>query len=260
MVLDLLHIDKGFSKTLVIFHAALAGSKVTSYPLFSGLGVARDIHANVICVSDPSLALDLELAWFAGNISQPLQTDLPNVLRHLLSYYSESQEVAFFGASGGGFASLFYSHGFPGSSAISINPQLDLTKYSPSPVAKYSDRAWDGQDLRTAPFIESLDRLYKAGFPNKVFLLQNVQDGHHRDRHVASWLRVVPSMSKNLNLLAKPWGRGHVPPDKETIISSVNAILANDREQLDSIGFKQSPGRRHLGEQYLSWKASLKAE
>ena len=117
MVLDLLHIDKGFSKTLVIFHAALAGSKVTSYPLFSGLGVARDTwrkrHLRLILRLRSTLS-----SHGLQETSQPLQTDLPNVLRHLLSYYSESQEIAFFGASGGGFASLFYSHGFPGSSAI----------------------------------------------------------------------------------------------------------------------------------------------
>lgn len=82
--IDLLHIDRGANTTIICFHAALARKKVTSYPLFSARRMTSDIDANIICVSDPVLALGGELGWFAGTRTQPLQRDLPNVLRHFL--------------------------------------------------------------------------------------------------------------------------------------------------------------------------------
>lgn len=255
--LDLLHINRGFSTTLIIFHAALAGPKVTSYPLFSGLRVARGIEANLICVSDPSLALGLELGWFGGNKNQPLQRDLPNVLRHLISRYAFGQDLVFFGASGGGFASLFYSHGFPGSTVITMNPQTNIRTYNPVFVNAYAQTAWGVDDLKDAPLVSDLGEVYREGFPNRVLFLQNVWDGHHRDRHLAKWLRAVPATSDKLFLLIDDWGRGHVPPSKTTIENTLIDAVMDTEEGFSDLGFVQGPGHRYPGQQFLAFKARL---
>ena len=154
--LDLLQIDRGADTTIVCFHAALAHGKVSSYPLFSALNVTSGFNVNVICISDPVLSMGLSLGWFAGTRSQPLQRDLPNAIRHLLSSYEKKQRVIFFGASGGGFASLFYSHGFPGSIALAMNPQTDIAEYNPDVVAEYVETAWGQSSLESLPIVTDL--------------------------------------------------------------------------------------------------------
>ena len=239
--LDLLHIDRGADTTIVCFHAALAHGKVASYPLFSALNVTAGFNVNVICVSDPALSMGLSLGWFAGTGSQPLQRDLPNAIRHLLSRYETRQRLIFFGASGGGFASLFYSHGFPGSIALAMNPQTDIAEYNPEVVSKYAETAWGESSLEYVPIVTDLGELYRDGFPNTVYFMQNVFDGHHRDRHVAYWMRKIPAESNRLNLLMDDWGQGHVPPPISLIESTLGAIIANDHEKLDSLGFVNAP-------------------
>lgn len=257
--LDLLHIDREAGTTLVIFHAALAGSKVTTYPLFSGLGVTKDLDVNLICVSDPSLTLDLELAWFAGNQHQPLQRDLPNVLRHLLSHYSDHQELVFFGSSGGGFASLFYSFGFPESTAITMNPQTDISEYNQKFVEEYALAAWSTDDLASVPIVTDLGKLYRDGFPNRVIFLQNILDGHHRDRHLARWMRAISTPSDHLFLLMGNWGRGHIPPDKNIVRLTLTAACSGQFDILEDLGFVQAPLKNYPASVLLEYRKKVQA-
>lgn len=131
--LDLL-IDYRESKTtFVIFHAAVP-PRVDSYPVFQGLSVTRNLDCNLIFVSDPVLELGTNLGWYGGDTQRQLQNDLPRVIQTVLDAFATHEYLAFFGPSGGGFASLYYSHQFPGSWAIPMNPQTDISKYSAKAV------------------------------------------------------------------------------------------------------------------------------
>src|SRR6185312_3746617 len=120
--------------------------------------------------------------------------------RHVVSSLDKPQRLVFFGASGGGFAALYYSYFFPGSLALPMNPQTILANYSPRPVTEYTATAWGAEDIKDAPILSDLRELYAEGLPNTVGFIQNVQDTHHRDRHAAPWVRGLPPMPSRLHM------------------------------------------------------------
>lgn len=251
--LDIFHIDRKARTTIVCFHAA---SRSSAYPLFSALRLTQDLNANILCVSDPVLSLGTNLGWYAGSSTQPLQEDLPRVLRHFLAERQKNDRLVFFGASGGGFASLFYSHSFPGSISIAVNPQMNIAEYQESSVNAYLDSAWEAEDLQSLPVTSNLAPIYQNGFPNTLYILQNVADAHHRDRHLAPWMRVVPAESSHVNLLMDDWGPGHTPPPTQLIQKVLRAVISNDQPGLLSLGFVNAPRRNEPAILYDKWKAS----
>lgn len=253
--LDVFFLDRGASTTVICFHAALATNRTTSYPLFSALRMTSHLDANIICISDPILERGLSLGWYAGADKQPLQRDLPNVIRHILSVYDKHQHLVFMGASGGGFAALFYSHGFPGSSALAMNAQTNISEYTESAVSEYLNKAWGVGTIQEAPITFDLTEVYRDGFPNKVYFMQNLHDSHHRDRHIAHWMRGIPAHSPNMNLLMGDWGFGHVPPPADLVQASLEAIVERDQDQLDRLGFINKPARNEPAKQVMAHRA-----
>lgn len=252
--LDIKVVNRGSDTTLVLFHAAIYRRKVKHYPLFSGQRITRYLNANLIFVSDPSLALGLDLGWFAGNRTQWLQADLPSILRHVSYSFGWDQKMIFFGASGGGFASLYYSWHFPGSTAITVNPQTNIAEYTSSPVEAYANVAWDVPDIESSPITFDLRSLYSHGFPNRVIFLQNTFDGLHRDRHLAPWLRATPEPDNNMWLLMGRWGRGHTPPDSALLKQVLEASISPSTSSLEELGFEQAPPRNRP----KTWYQALK--
>lgn len=251
--LDVFYDDRQADTTVICFHAA---SQSTAYPLFSSLRVTADLEANVLCISDPILSRGTNLGWYAGASTQPLQIDLPKVLQHFLTLRNPNPLPIFFGASGGGFASMFYSHAFPDSISIAINPQTDLSEYKESSVKEYLRSAWKTESLKETPIVSELASLYKDGFPNHLFIMQNVADAHHRDRHIAPWMRKVPPGSDRLNLLMDDWGVGHTPPPYQLIQKVLQSVISNDQDALNNLGFINSPRQDEPAHIFRTWKES----
>lgn len=254
--LDILFLNRDASTTVVCFHAALSPSGTSAYPLFSALRMTAELDANILCVSDPILERGLSLGWYAGAASQPLQRDLPNVIRHFLSRYDSDHHLVFFGSSGGGFASLFYSHGFPGSSVLAMNAQTNIAEYTPSVVTSYLNEAWSVNDIEDAPITYNLTEVYRDGFPNKVYFVQNLFDAHHRDRHIARWMRGIPDHSPNMNLLMDNWGSGHVPPPAGLIQDCLEAVVYQDHEKLAELGFINKPASNEPARLVMAYRAA----
>lgn len=260
--LDLFVEDRGSQTTVIVFHAALS-RRVATYPVFSGLRMLADVPVNVVCVSDPSLRLGLSLAWFAGNASQPLQNDLPAVLAHVLGAFEGARHNIFFGGSGGGFASLYYSRLFPSSLALAVNPQTALERYVPSAVTRYSEIAWGVSDIRNAPIRSDLADHYTGSFTNTVGFIQNLQDGHHRKHQMLPWLRSFSTPSDNVHLLLDGWGKGHVVPPVQFLSSILKSLAGVDGEWVDALspaGFQQAPGRHYPWQTFAEWTQRQKSE
>lgn len=256
--LDLFVQDRGSKTTVVIFHAALSRS-VTTWPVFSGLNLTRDIDANLIAVSDPSLSLGLELAWFAGNERQPLQNFLPPIIHHVASSFPTHQKFVFFGSSGGGFAALYYSAQFPKSRVLAINPQTNIAEYTPAKVREYCDVAWNGSPISAINAVTDLFDVYRFGFPNDIAYIQNIQDSHHRDRHLAPWLRKLQRRTRHLNLLLRPWGAGHVVPPADLTEAVLKALCEDKNElatSLNKFGFVNTPRSDEAAIAFKDWKQS----
>lgn len=252
--LDILNINRHSKTTVIMFHAALSNS-VKSLPVFSGMRVLRGLDTNVICLSDPTLLTDesLKLAWFAGNKNQPLQRDLPGVIRKIIDSQN-AENIVFFGASGGGFASLYYSTFFPESLAIVLNPQTVIRAYTDSFVLSYAKAAFGAKTLEQARSI--VDRkitgdvrhLYRGGFNHTVGYVQNIQDADHVYRHAKSFLDATPTTGR-LHMLLGDWGKGHVPPPAEIsreILASSVAANGNWSEALSANGFVSAPTPDYL--------------
>lgn len=135
--IDVLCQNGGYGTTLVFLHGAID----TSYtlPITSGLSVSRDVEVNRVFLTDSSLNLaeNLTLGWFAGNSKQRLQPLMTKIIAKILSDFS-SENVIFFGTSGGGFASLYFAAQFDGSTAVVVNPQTNIEKYERPAVDLYA--------------------------------------------------------------------------------------------------------------------------
>ncbi|UVY85076.1 prolyl oligopeptidase family serine peptidase [Brachybacterium sp. NBEC-018] len=210
--------SRGFDATTIFFHAALTSSKVP-YPTFAGVALSEDLPTNRIHISDPSLHLDsaLAVAWFAGNRHQPdLQDTIIAILRRLLP---DGQRPVFFGASGGGFAALRYAAEFAGSTAIPVNPQTDITRYTPAHVERYARKAWalsSADELDSLPAVTDVSTIYRAPVPNRVLYLQNTGDTSHVDDHMTPFVDALHP-ANDATLLQLDAGSGHVPPHKSVM-------------------------------------------
>lgn len=247
--LDILNQPTGAKTTIVTFHTALSPKMLTT-PVFSGAGLTEGLDLNLVFISDPTLEHDdsLKLSWFAGNKQQRLQRDLPAVLRHIIDSQG-ADNVIFFGASGGGFAALYYSSFFPGSLAIPLNPQIVIKDFPEESVVAYTKVAFDAPSIEAARRVLAdevtgdLRHVYRGGHTNTVAYVQNTMDTHHLYRHLTHFLRATPQ-TPAINLFMADWGRGHVPPPKDFLAKMMKEIAATAPDwnsALGTLGFKTAP-------------------
>jgi hypothetical protein len=238
----------GAASTIFVFHPAVTDA-VETLPFFSGQTVTSGAPANRVWIQDPTLYLDdrLKLSWFAGNYRMNVQAILTDVMTKLLAVHG-SKHAIFFGASGGGFAAMYYSRQFPGSLAIAINPQTNIRLYGQGPVRQFLELGLGAkpgsQPIKLAdyPIAWDLTKEYRQGFPNTVAYVQNAGDTSHIGRHLKGFVREVAGNPRMLLHIGN-WGQGHVPPDKDIlqalIVASVNCF--GDWSKLKVLGFQPGP-------------------
>ncbi|MCC9193845.1 hypothetical protein LOC59_09340 [Arthrobacter sp. zg-Y916] len=204
---------RGYETTVVFFHAAI--EPLYTLPVITGLGISADAPVNRVFISDPSLALDetLNLAWFAGSTGQRLQGIIEDVVAKVSNSHGSSRLV-FFGASGGGFASLYYSAQFPGSIAVVANPQTDIRRYHPDAVEKFFATCFPVHVPHS--LTTDVTELYSAIVPNTVLYMQNRSDDSHIREHFGPFMeRLHPA--NDVRVLQGDWGVGHAAPPKQLL-------------------------------------------
>lgn len=239
--------DAGSPTTVVCFHGAVQTS--VTLPWHVGKSVVSAAGANWLSISDPSLLFGggLTLAWYAGSAAQPALQDLiTDVIAHVAAV-SETKHLIFFGASGGGFASLEYSRRFPGSLSLPMNPQTSIHRHRKNTVQLYVDTAWGG-DSPIVPKGDSRIQYdqtieYVATFPNTVAYIQNSWDAYHIGMHLLPFFRAVGG-HPSLRFLMGAWGDPsvdkHVPPEKSQITEILTAVTDSEGDWLPalaSVGF-----------------------
>ena len=225
--IDILYEPRGFATTTVFFHPAVVRAK---FPVFIGGGVSEKLPTNRIFISDPSLYLseELRLAWYAGNYRQEkLQWALRGILKALIP---SGQRVVMFGASGGGFASLYYAAHYPGAVAVPINPQTNLANYLRGAVDKYGHIGWRLSGLGLAPRIPAttdLIQLYRRSRDVSVLYLQNRNDLTHMSGHFEPFMNALPDGHRVRPILVDG-PRGHHPPEKEVTKAVLSAAITGE--------------------------------
>lgn len=221
--IDLRFDDRGFDTTVVFFHAAITKA-IKRYPVFSGTSFSADLKANRLFVSDPSLYVDprIKLGWYAGNVKQPkLQGELTQVISR---FVRPGNKLIFFGASGGGFASLYYSAQFPGSIAVPVNPQTSIGSYVPVIVDRYLDYAWDRLRIDELPVCTDVREIYRDPPENSVIYVQNTGDAEHMDNHFTPFTDVLPKKNTVAPMLVNV-GKGHVPPSRDQLARILTDVI-----------------------------------
>lgn len=222
--LDVMVEDRGCDTTIVLFHAA-TDPKHTTYPLFLGQGLIDGMSANAIFISDPVLQLGTGVGWFAGDRERPLQSDLPKVIEHIVSGFAKHEHLVFFGASCGGFASIFYAQQLPGSLAIPVNPQTDFLKYNPPAVEAYAEAAWPEHQLPDLPCATNLWPTDDQPRRNHVLYLQNLGDRYHVRQHLVPFLQEAGYQRGEVGIVFGEWGKGHRAPHVNVLRPLLQAAI-----------------------------------
>lgn len=219
-------INRGKDVTVVAFSAAIT-SRVAHYvPVFSGWNLVKELDANVLLVSDPTLMMDdrITLGWYAGNRDQPL---LVGAYDRIFERLSLRSRVLFFGASGGGFASLRHARMLEDSLAVVSNPQTDITKFSYYPT--YLDLAWgiEFEENLSMPIVTNLNSLYSEQSFARVIYVQNSADIDHVKNHYDPFRRATAG-SESVMFLTPSLGNGHVGPDVRSFQDLLSIAVSDD--------------------------------
>lgn len=241
--LDTQLIRRDSATLIVVFHAA-ANPATLTLPIFIGHKITRETDASVLFVSDPSLDFRIPSGWFAGDAARPLQQDLVKVIRHV-SQSVLAKHIIFQGSSAGGFASMFYSHEFPGSLAIAVNPQTNLRNHYPERVNPYLNACWADLSDQPVPTLDLLE-LYEESFPNFLLYLQNRRDSFHIEHHYTPWANAFDGLfGERWSTLAGDWGDGHAAPPpffQAAIFDFALSFQGDWAELLRSDDFEATPG------------------
>lgn len=234
--IDFRYEDRGHATTTVFFHAAL-GPKITRLPVFLGKSFSQDVAVNRLFVADPTLHIDdkLRLAWYAGSSRQP---DLQEVLAQVFAKISGSNRTIYFGASGGGYAALYYSAQHPSSLAIPLNPQTNIARYVPAFVERWASMAWqleksESGHLEMPDTVTNLVEVYEQPRGNHVLYVQNTGDALHMEAHWSPFIEKV-NPSNDIVPFLQFVGEGHVPPPVEQLKELLKlAAASQDWSTLD---------------------------
>ncbi|MCP1415191.1 hypothetical protein [Paenarthrobacter sp. A20] len=240
--IDVLVQNRGHKTTAVFLHGAVRPEY--RLPMIAGLGVSRDVDVNRIFISDPSLIISstMNLGWYAGNSKQRLQQILQDIIAKIVSSFG-SEKLVFFGTSGGGFASLYYSSQFAGSLAIVANPQTNIARYEPDPVANFAATCFEvtGSDaMERLPHSVTTDlvQVYSKPVDNTVAYMQNSTDTFHINGHRDPFVENLHYSNAVFELMGDDWGDGHAAPPKALITDVLNVAASDDwAAGLKGLGF-----------------------
>lgn len=182
-ILDVYIDIKRHAPAYVYLHGNCPRAPGFKLPVFSGSNVLGALSVTKIVPSDPMLLMDesLELSWHAGSAACNMQTAYKAVFEKVFDSAC-AKDVVFWGGSGGGFAALYFSYFFEGSTALVWNPQTNILSYLPEPVDRYVNvafgKARDDFPQAFGDIEHDVSRLYGAGYRNRVIYIQNDEDWH----------------------------------------------------------------------------------
>ncbi|MET4059729.1 hypothetical protein ABIB35_001261 [Arthrobacter sp. UYP6] len=256
--LDFLYEDKGANITFVYFHAAL-GLKQT-YPFFGGRGLIEGMTVNYLGIADPvaGFVKAPTAGWHLGTKNMPLQENLTNLIGHVLATGS-GKDLIFFGASAGGFASLYYGSRFKQSLTVVVNPRTALLN-PPHTFDEYRDVAYPGstnEEIGQQICMDTAD-LHSSGHGNAVAYIQNLQDKRFLNGQLLPFLEQC-GKKRNIYLKLGEYGVGHVVPPRSVLRRALKSFVKsapNWKKALLADDFVQGPTPDGLAR---ASRASIKA-
>lgn len=187
--------------------------------------MAVELDVNYLCFSDPAVGSNERLPtyWYLNTRRVQTQKLVLTAIRHVLATGSGSN-LLFFGSSAGGYAALNNSAHFPGSTALVMNPRIDLMA-RPDRFAEYSAVTYPGWDAervaRSVP--TNVSKMYVTPPGNRVVYLQNSQDKNYY-RHHYSQFHAVAKGRDDVQFVVEEWGNGHVVPPRSAYMTRLQGL------------------------------------
>jgi len=167
------------------------GENKWQLPQFDRWALGREFPGSVLWISDPTFYLapeTLKIGWYVG----PASCDWTQSMSRVVLATAQLLQVPIgnittWGSSSGGFASLMLSSHLRESTAIAINPQVDILKYHARLVDGFLSVAFGGRG--GAGLQESERRrlsvldTYRVRPARGVLIVQNVKDEFHYEKH-----------------------------------------------------------------------------
>lgn len=113
-------------------YVLLNGAKGEKVPQFSRWTYHSLFNGSMINIADPMYRIyeELELGWYYGNGEYNLREYLVDVVRRIANILQiNSENIIFFGSSGGGAATIECASRIKGAKCVAINPQIVLSEY-----------------------------------------------------------------------------------------------------------------------------------
>lgn len=177
-------------RLFVLFSGARDPNK-QPLPKFDRWKWANSFPGIVVNISDPSLYFHekrLRIGWYYGTKEKSYSCLISSLVENLANFFSlDTSNVIFYGSSAGGFAAIAVSALVENSTAVAINPQIVLSKYSEGPYKRFlsaslgvnSDIDLSEQQKKRM----DAAKLFIEGKNNKCLYVQNVKDFSHFENH-----------------------------------------------------------------------------
>lgn len=128
--------NRGSAKRLVVFFSGArtrnGGRDLAPFPTFSSWSWGNETNASVLCIDDPMFYNypALPLGWFYGTEKEDYREYVASLVCEISRLLGvQSRDITLYGRSGGGTAAIAVCGFISESSAVAINPQLDIAKY-----------------------------------------------------------------------------------------------------------------------------------
>ncbi|MBD5647620.1 MAG: hypothetical protein HDQ89_08395 [Desulfovibrio sp.] len=151
---------------------------------------------NVLVVSDPTFHLDPRLGkgWFFGTREEDATLYFSKVLEIFCKTLQiDDRNLCFWGSSTGGFIAMQLARYFPGSTAVAVNAQTDISRYEDNALFYQLEFPGLAAEEINRNFASRLNLVAdsKNFSGNTLFMVQNLQDSHHYREHFLPFYSAV---------------------------------------------------------------------
>jgi len=145
----------------------------------------------VLFISDPTLLLDpeqLHIGWYVGTAEHDWKLAMAALVSNVAGRLGiPTSRIVCYGSSAGGFAAMTLAAALGDATAVAINPQTDVSKYSERFVKQFCDAAFGGRspDMLTPQERSRLSAIeaMKDASEAKCLIVQNISDKVHHRHH-----------------------------------------------------------------------------
>lgn len=222
-------------RVIIFFNGAVNGD-LDSDPIFMRWSWAFENNLSFICFDDPIVSCTqlTNLGWYIGNSKHDIQDYINSILQHIIKLLNiNSNDIIFYGSSGGGFASLMAAIRLRGSVAVVNNPQTNIFKYYESATQRFIGNFFKEEKIsdqhKSFYRFSVLHAIEKYNYIPATIYTQNIQDKFHLERHFfpfqTSVLKTLSSIEDYPNKICFNFfndGRGHsVFSDKQDFLNEI---------------------------------------